>query len=103
MRQGLEPAPAIGAGEDDGAERLAVEAAVGLQHRGAELLHDLGERRLARLHDFTGQHVGVDDDRPQAAEHRRDRALAGGDPTGQPDEQEGTGLHHCALYEVGAC
>ena len=103
MRDRLEPPPALGVGEHDTAERLPVEPPVGCNHPRPELPHDLGERGLARLHHLAGEHVGIDDHRAQHAEHRCDRALAGGDPPGQPDEQEGTGLHDYALYEVTAC
>src|SRR5207244_9935460 len=64
------------------------------EHAGAELGGDLGQGGLAGLHDLAGQHVGVDDDGPQLAKDRVDRALAGRDAPGQPDEQEGAGRGH---------
>jgi len=64
MRQGLEPAPAIGAGEDDGAERLAVEAAVGAYAQKFGEDEELW-RVTALLHDFDYEMHPTLDKHPQ--------------------------------------
>ena len=58
-----------GVGEDDGAQSLAVEGAVGLHDVGAELRHDLRVGRLARLDHLAREQVGIDDHAAQRAKH----------------------------------
>ena len=58
------------------AHRGPVELTVGAEQLLAELLDDGRQSRRTLLDHLAGDHVGVDDHRPQLLEHRRDRALA---------------------------
>ena len=88
MRDLLEALSALGVAEDDGAEALSIQVAVGLQHIRPELGGDLGERGLAGHHHLAGEEVRVDHLRAEVGEHLAHRALAGGDAAGQADEEE---------------
>ena len=60
MRDLLEALSPLGVAEDDGAEALSIQVAVGLQHVRPELGGDLGERGLAGHHHLAGEQVRVD-------------------------------------------
>ena len=59
---------------------------------GAELLDDRGQARRTRRDHLAGQHVGVDDDRPQLGQGSRDRALARRDAAGQSHAHRHAGI-----------
>lgn len=65
--------------ENNGSQLTAIEGAVRIEDGLTECFDDLPPGRFARLDDFMGQFVGVDDDRAAMLEHLGDRALAGGD------------------------
>ena len=88
MRDLLEALSALGVAEDDGAEALSIQVAVGLQHICAELGGDLGERRLAGITTSRARRSASTTLRAEVGEHLAHRALAGGDAAGQADEEE---------------
>lgn len=77
--------------EDDVSEGLSVKRAVLVEDRLSEKCDDLSPSRLAGLNDFTGQFVGIDDDRAVLLEHLGDGALAGGDAACEADQNHGCG------------
>jgi hypothetical protein len=83
-------------GEHPRAERLAIERAVGREDVGAEPHQQLGQRRLPRHHHRARELIGVDDRGAAGAQERRHRALAAGDPTGEPQD-----LGHMIWYHGG--
>jgi hypothetical protein len=81
----VQPCAGIGVAEDDGAQRGPVEAAVGGEHRRAEVLHDRGEAGRADGDGLAGQHVVVDQHGSALREAVRRHRLACRDPAGQSD------------------
>ena len=77
--------------EDDGSERLAIEAAVRVEDGLAECFDDLPPSRLARLHDIASQLVGIDHHRAALREHLGDGAFTGGDAACEADQNHGCG------------
>jgi len=77
--------------ENNGSQFTAIEGAVRIEDGLAEGFHDLAPGRLARLHDFMGQFVGIDDDRAALPEHLGDGALAGGNAACEADQNHGSG------------
>ena len=63
-----------------------VERPVGEQHAGAERLDHGGEPGGPLLDHLPGELVGVDHGEPSGPEERGHRALAGGEPAGQPED-----------------
>lgn len=84
--------------EDDGSQRMAVEAAIRIEDDLAECLDDLPPGGLAWSDDLAGQFIGVDHDRAASLEHLGDRALAGGDPAREPYQDHGRGAYHAGSY-----
>ncbi len=85
----LERLPALRVREHDRGQGGAVERPVGGQHLGAELLHDRGQARCARLDDLARDRVGVDDDGAEGGQPLSDRALPRPDAPGQRDAGHG--------------
>ena len=77
--------------KDDCTQGLAIEGAVRIEDGLAEGFYDLAPGRLVRLHDLTGQFVGIDDDRPASLEHLGDGAFACGDAACEADHNHGCG------------
>ena len=77
--------------EDDVSESLSVERTVLIEHCFSEERDDLSPSRFARLDDFTGQFVGIDDDRAALLKHLGDGALAGSDAPCESDQNHGGG------------
>ena len=75
--------------ENNGSQFTAIECVVRIDDGLAERFHDFSPGRLARLHDFTGQFVGINDDRAALLEHLGDGALAGSDAACEADQ------NHC--------
>ena len=65
MDDRVERFPAIRLSEDNRAEACTVKATPGVDDVFTELGHDARQARRARLHDFAGQSVGVDQDGAQ--------------------------------------
>lgn len=82
----LQPAQPGPVAEHDGAQRLAIEGAIGVEDGLAERLEDLSPGWFARLHDVVSQLVGIDDDRAALLEHSGDRTFARGDSAGESYE-----------------
>src|SRR6266542_2055379 len=78
----------IGIGEDDRAELLPIQRALGGHDAAAELRHDLLPGRLLRLDHVTGESIGVDDLAAELPEDLRDRALPRRDAAGESNEQK---------------
>src|SRR5262249_38705569 len=94
MRDRLQPSAPVRVGENDGAERLAVERAGGGQDILPELVGDLREGRLTRRDHLARKQIRVDDLAAERAKDTRYGALPSRDAAGQPDEQELTGRAH---------
>ena len=77
--------------EDDASKGLSVERAVLIEDGFPKERDDLSPGRLARLGDFAGQFVGIDDDRAASLEHLGDGALAGSDAACEADKNHGRG------------
>ena len=77
--------------ENNGSQLTAIEGAVRVEDGLAERFHDLTPGRLVRLHNITGQFVGIDDDRAAMLEHLGDGALAGSDTACEADQNHGGG------------
>src|SRR5262249_51727979 len=100
MRDRLEPPAALGIGEDDRAEALAVEHAVGGDDVGPELRGDRRPRRPTRPHHLARQDIGVDDLATELTQECRDRALPRPDAAGEPDQQELAGRAHTSAQSL---
>jgi hypothetical protein len=72
--------------EDDCAERVAVNRAVGIQYVLAEHLDDVPPGRLVRLHGIAGELVGINDDCTALFEHLGDGAFPGRHAACESDE-----------------
>src|SRR6185295_6980719 len=82
----VEIAAAIGVGEDDRAEPLAVDRAVGREHVAPEGLDDALPALAPGRVDAVADLVGIDHVRAELGEHRADHALSGADAAGQADD-----------------
>ncbi len=78
----------------DGAERMAVDGAVGTQYVSAEHPDDLSPGRSARLDDLPGQLIGVDDHCAALLEHACDGAFSCGDTARESHQNHGRGAYH---------
>ena len=76
-------------GEHDPAQRGPVQSALVVEDVLPEGGHDLRQAVRPRLDDLAGDLVGVDDDRAELRELRRDGRLARPDPAGQSHAQHG--------------
>jgi hypothetical protein len=74
--------------EDDGAQALAVDRAVGADDVRSERGHHLVEPDRPRRVDIVADAVGVDHRRPELGEHPNGAALAGADAAGHADRCE---------------
>jgi hypothetical protein len=63
-------------------EFRAVDGAVGIQDGAAEVAHDFFINRLAGLHEFVGNVIGMDEARATRHEHFADHGFTAGDPAG---------------------
>src|SRR5262249_36571437 len=87
MQDRLEPTAPRRIDEDDGRQLLAIQRAIGREHV-TEFPDDRGQGRLTRRDNVARELVGVDHDAAEAAQHLRDRALAGGDAAGEAGEEK---------------
>ena len=81
----FKPAPLGPVSENKGSQLTAIEGAVRIEDGLTERFHDLAPGRLTWFDDFTGQFVGIDNDRAALLEHFGDGALAGGDAACEAD------------------
>ena len=68
----------------NGAERMTIDTAIGIQHACAECLDDLSPGWFAGLHHAACELVCINDDGATALEHLGDCAFAGGHTAGEP-------------------
>src|SRR5262249_41478267 len=85
MDEGVETCERRGVGEDDFAQRRAIDRAVGPDDLGAEGLDDTSESLRPGKIDLVADPVGVDHTRAELAEDRGHGALPRPDAAGQPD------------------
>ncbi len=83
---GVQCRAALGVPEDDGAELLAVDRAVGGDDRAAEGLDDAREPFAPGRVDPMADLVGVDDVGAELGEHAADDALPRADTAREPDD-----------------
>lgn len=80
----VQPVQRHGVAEDDPGKVSSAQRAVRVQYLRSELRCDLGQRRLARAHNLSGDRVGIDDEGSQLPHASSDDGLPGADPPGQP-------------------
>ncbi len=86
MDQGFEAAQALGVAEHDGAQRRAIDRAVGAERPGKGLA-DGGGRSAARAVERMHAGIGVVDRHAARPEHRRGGALAHADRAGEAEDE----------------
>lgn len=86
VEDGTESGARLGVAEDDGAERGAVEVAIGEAKSGAEGSDDLFEAFGTRRNDLTSELVSVNDSGAAFSQNPLHLALAAGDAAGESDD-----------------
>ena len=94
MDDGIEVGQCLRVGEHDRGERRTVERTVGPNHGRAEALEHGPVGGCARLHDLTGDQVGVDHHRATVGELGGNRGLARADASGEPDHEHPARPYH---------
>ncbi len=91
MDDSFKPPPLGSTSENNGSQLTAIDGVVGIEDGVTEYSHDLSPSRFARLDDFMGQFVGVDDDCAALLKHLGDGALAGRDAPCESNQNHGGG------------
>ncbi len=89
MKNGVEASELVRIAEDDGGEFATINAAGALGEIGAEFAKDFVVSRLAALHQFVGDGIGVEDGEAEFAKHGGNGALAAGDAAGEAEFKHG--------------
>ena len=80
--------------KDFGSQCWAIQCAIRVQDCLAECFDDLSPSWFARLDNFPGQGVGIDNHCTAALEHAGDGAFASGDAASESHEDHGGGAYH---------
>lgn len=86
VNDGIEVRPGLRVCEHDAAECGTVEGCVRREHRVPKPLVDGTQTRRAWSHRLARESIGVDDDRTEERESRRDDGLARRDSACEPDD-----------------
>ncbi len=87
MEYALELLSFVGIGEHEIAHRLAIQAAVVVEHGIAEGIANLDQRGSALCYDLSCDDIRIDDWYAKVGKEISDGSLAAGDATSKPDAQ----------------
>ena len=94
MQDRLESLALVGSLEHQGSHAGPVQAALSVEHRSPERLHQLGDRRPVRLRQLVRDPVRIDQAGTELAEAVGHRGLAAADAAGDRHAKRRAGRHH---------